>query len=215
MNDAKPIRRKMRARKNNTPSPDLADMVEGRVKRALDGRSIILVGLMGAGKSTVGRRLAARLGLRFRDADNEIEAAAGMSISDIFARDGEAFFRRKEEQVIARLLAGPPGVLSTGGGAFLSPATREAVGRAGMSVWLRADPALLWSRVRHKSHRPLLAGPDGRARLEALCAERAPVYALADLVVDCAPGRSVEQMAATVIDRIAASRPDVLRQAAS
>ena len=178
-------------------------------------RTVVFIGMMGAGKTAVGGQVARTLRVPFVDSDDAIEAAAGMSISDIFARDGEAFFRRKEEQVIARLLAGPPGVLSTGGGAFLSPATREAVGRAGMSVWLRADPALLWSRVRHKSHRPLLAGPDGRARLEALCAERAPVYALADLVVDCAPGRSVEQMAATVIDRIAASRPDVLRQAAS
>ena len=171
--------------------------------------------MMGAGKTAVGGHVARSLRVPFTDSDDAIEAAAGMSIADIFARDGEAFFRRKEEQVIARLLASPPGVLSTGGGAFLSEATREAIRAAGLSVWLRADPALLWARVRHKTHRPLLAGPDGRARLEALCAERAPVYALADVVVDCAPGRSVEQMAALVIDRIATERSDVLKRVAT
>ena len=113
-------------------------IIEGRVKRALDRRSIVLVGLMGAGKSTVGRRLAARLGLRFRDADNEIEAAAGMSIPDIFATYGEAHFRDGERRVIERLLHGKPMVLATGGGAYMDSATREAIAECGVSVWLRS-----------------------------------------------------------------------------
>lgn len=214
MNDAKPIRRKMRARKNNTPSPDLADMVEGRVKRALDGRSIILVGLMGAGKSTVGRRLAARLGLRFRDADNEIEAAAGMSIPDIFTTYGEAHFRDGERRVIDRLLHGKPMVLATGGGAYMDPATRETIAKCGVSVWLRADLDTLMRRVRKRSNRPLLQNADPEGTMQQLIDTRYPVYALADLCVESREGPH-EKVVEAIISALDAHLSDHARQGSS
>ena len=147
---------------------------------------IILVGMMGAGKSSVGRRLAAALNLPFRDADEEIERAAGRSISEIFSERGEAEFRAGERRVISRLLDEPPHVLATGGGAFMNPATREVVARKAFSIWLKADPEVLARRVGRKDTRPLLKGKDARAVLTALLAEREPTYRLADLIVESA-----------------------------
>jgi len=212
MNDAKPIRRRMRARKNSTTTQDPADMIiEGRVKRALDRRSIVLVGLMGAGKSTVGRRLAARLGLRFRDADNEIEAAAGMSIPDIFATYGEAHFRDGERRVIERLLHGKPMVLATGGGAYMDSATREAIAECGVSVWLRADLETLMRRVRKRSNRPLLQNPDPEGTMQRLIDARYPVYALADVCVESREGPH-EKVVEAIISALDAHLADRTRQ---
>lgn len=150
----------------------------------LNERSIVLVGLMGAGKSTVGRRLGNALKLPFHDADQEIETAAGCSITDFFERYGEPAFREGERKVIARLLAGPRHVLATGGGAFMHPTTRALIKRLGFSVWLRADIGLLMERVLKRPTRPLLKNDDPRATMERLMAERYPVYAEADLTVD-------------------------------
>jgi shikimate kinase len=158
--------------------------IEDSIRRRLGGRSIVLVGLMGAGKSTVGRRLAARLGLPFRDADREIEAGSGMSIPDYFAQHGEASFRDGERRVIARLLQEGPLVLATGGGASMNPETRRRVAEAGISVWLRADFDVLMRRVRKRSNRPLLQTPDPEATMRELMEKRYPVYALADLAVE-------------------------------
>jgi shikimate kinase len=155
---------------------------------ALQQRTIALVGLMGVGKSTVGRKLAQALELPFRDADHEIETAAGRSISDIFAERGEAEFRAGERRVIARLLDEAPHVLATGGGAFMSPQTRDLIGRKALSIWLRADPEVLARRVARKDNRPLLRGKDAQAVIAELLAQREPAYELADLVVDSAEG---------------------------
>jgi len=147
-------------------------------------RSLVLVGLMGAGKSTVGRRLGNALRLPFHDADQEIETAAGCSITDFFERYGEPAFRDGERKVIARLLAGPRHVLATGGGAFMDPQTRALIKRLGFSIWLRADISLLMERVTKRPTRPLLKNVDPRATMERLIEERYPVYAEADLTVD-------------------------------
>ena len=147
-------------------------------------RSIVLVGLMGAGKSSIGRRLGQGLGCPFVDADREIETAAGCSIEDIFERHGEAAFRDGERRVIARLLRGPRQVLATGGGAFMDPRTRAAIRERGISVWLRADLDLLVRRTGRRNNRPLLKGKDRRAILQDLIDERYPVYAEADVAVD-------------------------------
>jgi len=170
-------------------------------------RTIVLVGLMGAGKSCIGRRLAARLGLPFADADEEIEAAAGCSIPDIFEYYGEQAFRDGERRVIARLLEGPVQVLATGGGAFVDPVTRERIRDRAVSVWLRADIELLMARTARRGGRPLLAGGDRRATLERLIAERYPVYAEADVVVDSAreaPDVTVERVLAALRAHLAA-----------
>ena len=156
----------------------------GDIVARLGGRAIVLVGLMGAGKTTVGRRLASRLDLPFRDADHEIEAAAGMTISDIFTIYGEPAFRDGERRVIARLLDGPPMVLATGGGAFMSSETRDKIAEAGVSVWLKADHATLMRRVRRRSHRPLLRNPDPDGTMRRLIAERYPVYGLSDITIE-------------------------------
>jgi len=147
-------------------------------------RSIVLVGLMGAGKSSIGRRLGQRQGCPFVDADKEIEKAAGCSIEEIFERHGEAAFRDGERRVIARLLGNPPQVLATGGGAFMDPRTRAAVRQHGISVWLRADLDLLVRRTGRRNNRPLLKGKDRRVILQDLIDERYPVYAEADVAVD-------------------------------
>ncbi len=146
-------------------------------------RGVVLVGLMGAGKSSVGRRLAKRLELPFFDADQEIEKAADCSIEEIFARHGEAAFRNGERRVIARLLDGPPRVLATGGGAFMDAETRDAIGDRGISIWLRADLEILLERVLRRDNRPLLKKGDPEQILRQLMAERDPVYAQADLTV--------------------------------
>jgi shikimate kinase len=172
-------------------------------------KCVILVGMMGAGKTAVGTATARLLGVPFLDSDDEIAKAAQRSIAEIFDRDGEAFFRARETEVLGRLLQGDPVVLSTGGGAFLNPQNRDMIRDAGVAVWLRADLDLLWQRVRHKSTRPLLRTADPRATLAAIHDARVPVYALADLVVDAAPELSVDGMAQKVIATLK-TRPDVL-----
>lgn len=147
-------------------------------------RSVVLVGLMGAGKTTVGRRLARTLGMPFKDADAEIELAAGRSISDIFAERGEGEFRSGERRVIRRLLDGPPVVLATGGGAFMNPETRGLIRARALSVWLRAELDVLVRRCSRRDTRPLLKAGDPRETLERLARERYPVYAEADLTVE-------------------------------
>jgi shikimate kinase len=150
---------------------------------ALGRRSIVLVGMMGAGKSSIGRRLAQRLGLSFVDADAEIEAAAGMTIAEIFARDGESYFRSGEARVIARLLDQGPQVLATGGGAFMNGETRASISQKGISVWLKADFEVLMRRVKRRSaDRPMLQG-DPAERVRHLIDVRYPVYAEADTMV--------------------------------
>lgn len=174
-------------------------------------KTVALIGMMGAGKTAVGTALARLLGVPFLDADEEIERAANMTVAEIFRRDGEAFFRARESEVLARLLAGPPCVLSTGGGAFLAPANRALIAEKGVAVWLKADLELLWQRVRHKTTRPLLRTPDPKATLAALLEQREPVYAGAQITVEAAPEYSVEEMAAKVLAALAA-RPDILER---
>jgi shikimate kinase len=164
------------------------DRKVAEIRRFVPSRTIVLVGLMGAGKSKIGRRLAARLGLPFFDSDPEIEAAAGETIEEIFVNRGERVFREGERRVIARLLAQPVHVLATGGGAFMDPATRELTACRGVSLWLRADLDVLVSRVLRRSNRPLLKQGDPRAVLAQLIERRYPVYAEADLVVDSGEG---------------------------
>lgn len=148
-------------------------------------RSVVLVGLMGAGKTSIGRRLAARLGLPFRDADHEIEAAAGCTIPEFFERHGEAEFRKGEHKVIARLLTEEPvHVLATGGGAYMDPATRRLIRDHGISIWLRAGLDLLVERTGRRNNRPLLRRGDPRVTLARLMEQRYPVYAEADITVD-------------------------------
>jgi shikimate kinase len=147
-------------------------------------RTVALVGLMGAGKSAIGKRLALKLGLPFVDADDEIERAAGCSISEFFERFGEAEFRAGERRVIARLLAGPPHVLSTGGGAYMDGETRALMRAQAITVWLRAELDVLYDRVRKRTHRPLLRQGDPREVLARLISQRYPVYAEADLVIE-------------------------------
>ncbi|WP_349665894.1 shikimate kinase [Phaeovulum sp. NW3] len=162
-------------------------------------RPVVLVGMMGSGKTAVGTALARLLGVPFLDSDEEIERAAQMSVSEIFARDGEPFFRDRESEVLARLLAGVPAVVSTGGGAFMAERNRAAIAERGVSVWLKADLDLLWNRVRHKNTRPLLRTSDPKGTLARLLADREPVYALAQVVVEAQPGLSIEDMAHKVI----------------
>ena len=151
-------------------------------------RTIALVGMMGAGKSSVGRRLASRLGVPFCDADCEIETAAGCTITEIFARFGEGEFRNGERRVILRLLGAEPHILATGGGAVLDATTRAEIAARAVSVWLRAPLDLLLARVERRDSRPLLQGGDARTKLARLLAEREPLYAQADIVVDAAEG---------------------------
>ncbi|MEX0340349.1 MAG: shikimate kinase [Arenibacterium sp.] len=176
----------------------------GRLKK-----TVVMVGMMGAGKTAVGRALAARLNVAFLDSDAEIELAANMTVPEIFTRDGEAFFREKESQVISRLLREERCVLSTGGGAFLSADNRRMITEHGVSVWLNAPVDVLWARVKHKDTRPLLRTSNPRATLEALYRDRVRYYAEADLEVPSDGVASIEQMVDRVIG-ILADRPDVL-----
>ncbi|HLL27866.1 MAG TPA: shikimate kinase [Xanthobacteraceae bacterium] len=153
------------------------------LRRRLGARSIVLVGMPGSGKTSIGRRLAAYLGIEFVDADQEIEAAAGMSIADIFSQHGEPYFRAGEARVIARLLGKGPQVIATGGGAFVNPDTRALVRARAFSVWLKADLDLLLRRVKRKNDRPLLRVADPEAVLKRLLAERESAYAEADITV--------------------------------
>ena len=177
-------------------------------------KTVALVGMMGCGKSAIGRSLAQRFGVPLLDSDGAIEEAAQSSIAEIFARDGEPFFRRREAEVIARLLSGPPGILSTGGGAFLSAETREAIAAKGIAVWLDAPLDLLWERVRHKDTRPLLRTADPYGALRALFDARVPVYAKAGLRVPVRPGASIEETTDQVIAHLR-QQPDILAEAAA
>lgn len=154
-----------------------------KILQALGSRPLVLIGLMGAGKSAIGKRLAVHLQLPFHDADHEIEKAAGKTINEIFADHGEADFRDGERKVIARLLEGGQQVLATGGGAFMNDQTRDRIAEKGISVWLKADLDLLMDRVSRRDNRPLLKTPDPRSVMARLIDERYPVYATADITV--------------------------------
>jgi shikimate kinase len=183
--------------------------------RIAPSKTIVLVGLMGAGKSCIGRRLAHRLGLAFVDADHEIERAAGCSIAEIFERHGEIDFRDGERRVIARLLQNPVHVLAAGGGAFMDPRTRELIRERAISMWLRADLELLMRRVSRRSDRPLLRVADPRQKLAELMAERYPIYAEADITVDSADGppEVTLERAMTALGTFLAGRPEPQRAA--
>ena len=166
-----------------TASPAPATPQDAEIAAALGARSVVLIGMMGAGKSTIGRRLSARLRLPFLDADVEIEAAAGMSIPDIFETHGEPHFRDGEARVIARLLDNGPGVLATGGGAFMREETRGRIRDKAVSVWLKADADTIMKRVKRRADRPLLQTADPAATIGRLIEERHPVYELADITI--------------------------------
>ncbi|MFS4437597.1 shikimate kinase [Paracoccaceae bacterium GXU_MW_L88] len=174
-------------------------------------RPIVLVGLMGAGKTSVGRCLAEELKAPFRDSDAEIEAAAGMTIPEIFEQFGERDFRAGEVRVIARLLSEGPAVLATGGGAFMNAQVRANVAAEGLSVWINAPVAVLWDRVKGRTHRPLLQNADPYGVLSNLHAERSPVYAKADLIVPSAAEDKQVDVAGRILDKIRAERPEFLR----
>ncbi|MEP2706595.1 MAG: shikimate kinase [Roseibium sp.] len=181
-------------------SIDLARLVD-----AMDGRSVVLVGIMGCGKSTVGKRLAQRLGLEFVDADSEIERAANMTVSEIFSEHGEPYFRSGEERVIARLLREGPQILATGGGAFMSEMTRDEINAQGLSIWLKVDFETVMARVRRRSTRPLLQNPDPEGTMRKLMAEREPVYSKATLTVtskDVPHEAVVDQIVVTLAEHL-------------
>lgn len=171
---------------------------------------IALVGMMGVGKTAVGQEIARQLGVVFTDTDAEIERAAAMSIAEIFARDGEAFFRDRESLVLSRLLDGPHGVISTGGGAWIQPQNRDLIRAAGLSVWLDADIDTLWHRVRQRPTRPLLLTEDPRGTLMALIEKRSPIYARADLRLKTDSASDIEATARRAVAAIRKSRPDFL-----
>lgn len=173
-------------------------------------KTVVLVGMMGAGKTAVGTAVARHLNVPFIDQDDEIQRASNNTIAELFSQYGEAFFREKETQVLSRLLQGPPCILSTGGGAFLSERNRDLITEYGAAVWLKADLPLLWSRVRHKTTRPLLLTDNPHATLKALCEARNPVYALAPIHVRSESGFSVEDMAQRVVSTLR-THPDILK----
>lgn len=172
-------------------------------------KTVALVGMMGSGKSAIGMAVARILDVPFLDSDAAIEAASNLTIAEIFEREGETFFRAKESQVLDRLLDEQRGILSTGGGAFLSERNRKTISEKGVSVWLRADIDLLWTRVRHKNTRPLLRTQNPRATLQDIFDARTPIYAKADLVVDAKADYAISDMAERVIEALL-TRPDVL-----
>lgn len=158
--------------------------LDQKVKTILSEKSLVLVGLMGAGKSAIGRRIASRLQMKFLDADTEIETAAGQSISNIFAEHGEAYFRDREEKIIERLLVDGPLILATGGGAFMSSVTRNNIKTHGVSVWLRAELDVLMERVGRRDHRPLLQTSNPTEVMQKLIDERYPIYSQSDITVE-------------------------------
>ena len=170
--------------------------LESAVVRALGGRSIVLVGMMGAGKSSIGRRLASRLGIPFIDADAEIESAAGMTIPEIFEKHGEPYFRAGEARVIARLLDNGPQVLATGGGSVMDPQTRALIGQKGISIWLKADIDVLLKRTKRRNDRPLVE------KIKDLLPVREPIYAQADIII-----QSRDEPHDTIIDEIMGELP--------
>lgn len=167
-------------------------------------KTVALVGMMGAGKTAVGKAIAQILEVPFLDSDSEIERAADRTIAEIFERDGEAFFRSKETQVIKRLLEDERCILSTGGGAFMSADNREMIAAQGVAVWLNADLDILWQRVRHKNTRPLLQTPNPLETLKSLAEAREPIYSKAGIIVDAEPALSIEKMAQKVVDALVA-----------
>lgn len=169
---------------------------ESVVVRALGGRSIVLIGMMGAGKSSIGRRLASRLGIPFIDADTEIESAAGMTIPEIFEKHGEPYFRAGEARVIARLLDNGPQVLATGGGSVMDPQTRALIGQKGISIWLKADIDVLLKRTKRRNDRPLVE------KIKDLLPAREPIYAQADIII-----QSRDEPHDTIIDEIMGELP--------
>ena len=169
---------------------------ESAVVRALGGRSIVLVGMMGAGKSSIGRRLASRLGIPFVDADTEIVSAAGMTIPEIFEKHGEPYFRAGEARVIARLLDNGPQVLATGGGSLMDPQTRALIGQKGISIWLKADVDVLLKRTKRRNDRPLVE------KIKDLLPVREPIYAQADIII-----QSRDEPHDTIIDEIMGELP--------
>ena len=169
---------------------------ESAVVRALGGRSIVLVGMMGAGKSSIGRRLASRLGIPFIDADTEIVSAAGMTIPEIFEKHGEPYFRAGEARVIARLLDNGPQVLATGGGSLMDPQTRALIGEKGISIWLKADVDVLLKRTKRRNDRPLVE------KIKDLLPVREPIYAQADIII-----QSRDEPHDTIIDEIMGELP--------
>ena len=176
------------------------------IKAMLGKRSLVLVGLMGAGKSTIGKRVAQMLGIPFIDADTEIEAVSRMTIPELFERYGEPEFRDLERRVIRRILRSGPKVLATGGGAFMNEQTRKAITRAGVSVWLKADLDVLMERVSRKGNRPLLKTANPRATMQELMDKRYPVYELSDITV-MSRDEKKDVMAGEVIDALAAMLP--------
>lgn len=180
-----------------TRASESAHSQADEARACLGKRTVAFVGLMGAGKSVIGRLTAQAMRIPFVDSDHEIEHVSRMSISDLFARYGEAEFRALEARVIKRLLQEGPMVLSTGGGAFMQAPVRENIERCGLSLWLKADLDVLWERVRRRSHRPLLKTDDPEATLSALLEERYPVYAQADLIV-----QSRDVAKETIVDEV-------------
>ena len=169
---------------------------EADILSALGARSIVLVGMMGAGKSSIGRRLAGRLGIPFIDADTEIESAAGMTIPEIFEKHGEPYFRAGEARVIARLLDNGPQVLATGGGSLMDPQTRALIGQKGISIWLKADVDVLLKRTKRRNDRPLVE------KIKDLLPVREPIYAQADIII-----QSRDEPHDTIIDEIMGELP--------
>ena len=193
-----------------SPAPESLNL-DAEITAALGKRCVVLIGMMGAGKSTIGRRVAARLRLPFLDADTEIEAAAGMSIPDIFEAHGEPHFRDGEARVIARLLEGGPAVVATGGGAFMREETRNRVRDKAVSIWLKADADVIMKRVRRRSDRPLLQNPDPEGTVSRLLGEREPVYGTADLTIlsrDVPHDRIVDECIEALHAKLCAAAPD-------
>jgi len=197
---------------SETASPAPASLVhDAEIASALGKRCVVLIGMMGAGKSTIGRRMAARLRLPFVDADTEIETAAGMSIPDIFETHGEPHFRDGEARVIARLLDNGPAVIATGGGAFMREETRGRVRDKAVSIWLKADAEIIMKRVRRRSDRPLLQNADPEATVSRLLGEREPIYGTADLTIlsrDVPHDKIVEECLEALHVRLCAATPD-------
>jgi shikimate kinase len=184
---------------------------DAEIASALGKRCVVLIGMMGAGKSTIGRRMAARLRLPFLDADTEIETAAGMSIPDIFETHGEPHFRDGEARVIARLLDGGPAVIATGGGAFMREETRGRVRDKAVSIWLKADAEVIMKRVRRRTDRPLLQNADPEATVNRLLGEREPVYGTADLTIlsrDVPHDKIVDECMEALHTKLCAATPD-------
>ncbi len=184
------------------PSPQIEANNEKSIVAGLGGRSIVFIGLMGAGKTAIGRTTAHELGLPFADSDHEIEHVSRMSIPELFEEYGEAEFRSLERRVIARLLKSGPGVVSTGGGAFMNETTRRAIKKKGISVWLKADLETLMNRVMRKQNRPLLKNPNPRGVMEELIEKRYPVYSRADITIQTREDRK-EVITAEVVNAIA------------